>query len=149
MHNTIVCVDGTNDYGKDIIIYQNKQELKRCVQVTIEKDIDSKLRKDLPKVKRLVDEFGYSPNYEFYCSQCLSEGKIEEIKKSARDGYGIEIDIYDGKRLSQLPCSELRDFIFGLYADKPDQKYSTIEESEQMLFSLLTSGTSSGDIKKV
>lgn len=148
MHQTIVNVDGTNDYGKDIVIYQDKKELKRCVQITVEKDVDKKLNKELPKVKRLVDEFGFSPNYLFFCSQSLSEGKIEEIKKRVRDEYGIEIDIYEGKRLAQLPCKELRDYIFGLYDERTDQKFSRIEESEQMLFSLLTSGNSSGDIKK-
>lgn len=148
MHHTIVNVDGTNDYGKDIVIYQDKKELKRCVQVSIEKNVDNKLNKEIPKVKRLVEEFGYSPNYLFFCSQSLSEGKVEEIKKRVRDEYGIEIDIYDGKRLAQLPCQELRDYIFGLYEDKHDLKFSRIEESEQMLFSLLTSGNSSGDIKK-
>lgn len=148
MHQTVVNVDGTNDLGKDVVVYQDKKELKRCVQISVEKDIPQKLKKELPKVKRLVDEFGYSPNYLFFCSQTVSEGTIEEIKKHVRDGFGIEIDIYDGKRLSQLPCQELRDYIFGLYEDRHDQKFSRIAESEQMLFSLLTSGNSSGDIKK-
>ena len=148
MHNVVVNVDGTNDYGKDLVIFQNKREVKHCIQITIEKSVDAKLKRDLPKVKRLIDDFGYSNKYEFYCNQSLSEGKIEELKKQARDEFGIEIDFYDGKRLSQLPCQELRNYIFGLYDDKPSHKFSKVEESEQMLFNLLTNGNSSGDIKK-
>ena len=32
-----VIVDGTNDGGCDIKIYQNKREIKKCVQVTVQK----------------------------------------------------------------------------------------------------------------
>lgn len=148
LHNTVVNVDGTNDYGRDLVIYQNKREVRKCVQITIEKTIDAKLRRDLPKVKNLVDSFQFSPFFEFYCSISISEGKIEELKKMARDEYELEMDIYDGKRLAQLPCQELKDFIFGLYDDKPSFKFAQIEESEQVLYNLLTSGNSSGDIKK-
>lgn len=148
LHNTVVFVNGTNDYGKDLVIYKNKRELKRCVQITIEKNIDAKIKRDLPKVKRLIDDFGFAPYYEFYCNVPVSEGRIEEFKKLARDEFDIELDIYEGKRLSQLPCSELREYIFSLYNDKPDYKFIKMDESEQMLFNLLTNGNSSGDIKK-
>ena len=38
LKNEIVDVNGTNDGGCDIKIYENKRELKKCVQVTIRKD---------------------------------------------------------------------------------------------------------------
>ena len=148
MHNVIVNVNGTNDYGKDLVIYQNKREVKRCVQITIEKDVEKKIRRELPKVKHLIEEYGFSSNYEFYCNSSVSEGKIEDFKKKARDEYEIELDFYDSKRLSQLPCKELKDYIFSLYDERPGQALIKIDESKQMLFNLLTSGSSTGDIKK-
>ena len=147
MHNTAVLVNGTNDMGKDLVIYKNKKEVNIVVQITIEKNVESKLKRELHKVKRLIDEFNYSDKYEFYCNSSLSEGKVEKLKKLARDEYGIELDLFDGKRLAQLPCPKVCEYIYGLY-EKGERGIVKIDESEQVLFDLLTKGNSSSDIKK-
>lgn len=145
---TVVFVNGTNDYGKDIVIYQDHREMKRCVQVTIEKTVESKLRRELPKVQKLINDFGYSSNYEFFCNVPVSEGKVEDMKKDARNNYGIDLDVYEGKRISQLSGDRVRNYIYSLFEDSPKVQLLKIDDSEKILYNLLTGGISSGDIKK-
>ena len=88
-NNEVVIVDGTNDGGCDLKVYQNKREIKKCVQVTIQKQIEVKLKRDLEKVSNKVSQYGYSNKFEFYCSISISEEKVEELKKFAIDKYDI------------------------------------------------------------
>lgn len=48
-HNQVVVVDGHNDGGCDIKIYKNSREIKHCIQVTVNKNIEKKLKSDLIK----------------------------------------------------------------------------------------------------
>ena len=46
LHNSeAIIVDGANDGGCDIKVFQNKREIKKCVQVTVQKQIELKLTK--------------------------------------------------------------------------------------------------------
>ena len=48
LHNSeAIFVDGTNDGGCDIKLYQNKREIKKCVQVTVQKHVETKIKKEL------------------------------------------------------------------------------------------------------
>ncbi len=149
LHNSeAINVDGTNDGGCDIKIFQNKREIKKCVQVTTQKQIEIKLKNDLEKVSKLISQYGYSNKFEFYCSTPISENKIEEHKKFAIDNYDIELDIYEAKRLSQLNCIEVINYIYSLHSDvvlKPEQM--NIDKATKTLYDLLANGKESSDIK--
>lgn len=149
LHNSeAVIVDGANDGGCDIKVFQNKREIKKCVQVTVQKQIELKLKKDLEKVAQMISQYGYSNKFEFYCSISISEDKIEEYKKFAIDEYDIELDIYEAKRLSQLNCKEIVDYIYSLHSDvilKPEQM--NIDRATKTLYDLLANGKDTSDIK--
>ena len=149
LHNDeAINVDGANDGGCDIKVFQNKREIKKCVQVTTQKQIELKLKRDLEKVSKMISQYGYSNKFEFYCSIPISEDKIEEYKKLAIDEHDIELDIYEAKRLSQLKCNEVVDYIYSLHSDvvlKPEQM--DIDMATRTLYDLLANGKDSSDIK--
>lgn len=144
-----VIIDGTNDGGCDIRVFQNKREIKKCIQITIQKQlIEAKIKNDLKKVSNMISKFGYSNKFEFYCSISLSAEKIEEYKKHAIDEYDIELDIFDGKRLSQLGCKDAVNYIYSLHSDvvlKPEQM--NIDRATKTLYDLLANGKDTSDIK--
>lgn len=149
LHNSeVVIVDGTNDGGCDVKVFQNKREIKKCVQVTVQKQIEFKIKRDLEKVAQMISQYGYSNKFEFYCSISISEDKIEEYKKFAIDEYDIELDIYEAKRLSQLNCKEIVDYVYSLHSDvilKPEQM--NIDRATKTLYDLLANGKDTSDIK--
>ena len=147
-NNEAINVDGANDGGCDIKIFQSKREIKKCVQVTTQKQIELKLKKNLEKVSKMISQYRYSNKFEFYCSIPISEDKIEEYKKFAIDEHDIELDIYEAKRLSQLNCKEVVDYIYSLHSDvvlKPEQM--NIDKATKTLYDLLANGKDSSDIK--
>lgn len=147
-NNEAINVDSANDGGCDIKVFQNKREIKKCVQVTTQKQVELKLKKDLDKVSKMISQYGYSNKFEFYCSIPISEDKIEKYKKLAIDEHDIELDIYEAKRLSQLNCKEIIEYIYSLHSDvvlKPEQM--NIDKATRTLYDLLANGKDSSDIK--
>ena len=147
--NDMVNVDGSNDGGCDIKIFKNKRELNKCVQVTVQKQgIESKIKNDLKKVYSKINDYGYSNLFEFYYSRPLSEEKIEEYKKIALEEYNIILEIYEAKRLSQLDCKEVVDFIHSLYPNfVKNSEQMNIDKATRTLYDLLANGKDSSDIK--
>lgn len=144
-----VIVDGANDGGCDIKVYQNKREVKKCVQITIQKtQIEAKIKSDLKKVSEMISQYGYSNKFDFYYSKSLSQEKVEEYKKFAIDEYDIDLDIFEAKRLSQLACAEAIEYIYSLHEGvivKPDQM--NIDRATETMYDLLAHGKESSDIK--
>lgn len=148
LKNEIVDVNGTNDGGCDIKIYQNKREIKKCVQVTIRKDWEKKLKIELENANNLITKYNYSDKYDFFCSSVISESKIEECKQYALNDYSIDLTIYEAHRLSQLPCVELKNHLYTLHDDiilKPNQL--NLGKATKSLYDFLTVGKGSTDIK--
>lgn len=145
----VVNVDGPNDGGTDIKVFQNKRELKKCIQVTVQKDgLELKLKKDLEKVHKRIIDYGYTNQFEFYCSSSISEDRIEEYKKYAIDQFDIVLEVFEAKRLAQLNCKEVIDYIYSLHSDvviKPDQM--NIDRATKTLYDLLANGKDTSDIK--
>lgn len=143
-----VNVNGPNDGGNDIKIYQNKKEIKRCIQVSVRKDFETKVKEDLKKVKDLITKYQYSSFFEFYCTSSISEEKVNELKQYADDEYSIALDIYDANRLAQLGGKKFRECILKKY---PDLRYKTSarkhSKQEKVLFDVLATGNDTSDIK--
>lgn len=143
-----VNVNGTNDGGNDIKIYKNKKEVKRCVQVTVRKDYDKKIKEDLKKVDELIKKYHYSSFFEYYCSVTISDDKVNELKQYADDEYSIALDIYDANRLAQLGKKKFRECILKKY---PELQYKTSarkhSKQERVLFDVLAMGNDTSDIK--
>lgn len=145
----VVNVDGANDGGTDIKVFQNKKEQKKCIQVTVQKNgLLLKLKRDLEKVQKKISQFGYSNRFEFYCSSSVSEEIIEEYKKLALEEFDIVLEFFEAKRLAQLDCKEVVDYIYSLHNDivvKPEQM--NIDKATKTLYDLLANGKDSSNIK--
>lgn len=145
----IVYVDGANDGGVDIKVFKDKKEQKKCIQVTVQKQgLSIKLNSDLKKVVDKISKYGYSNIFEFYCSSSVSEEFIEESKKKALQQYNVVLEIFDAKRLAQLNCKEVADYVYDLHSDvvlKPQQM--NIDRATKTLYDLLANGKDSSDIK--
>lgn len=148
LKNEAINVNGPNDGGCDIKIFQNKREQKKCVQLTVQKKWEDKLKQELQKAEQLIITHNYSDKYDFFCSQIISETKIEEYKKYALDNFYIDLTIYEAHRLSQLDCSELRNYLYSIHKDviiQPDQL--TIDKTTKSIYDFLSNGKGSSDIK--
>ena len=144
--NEVVSVDGHDDGGCDIKIYKNRREQKRCVQVTVNKNVKNKLYDDLVKVNQLISKYNYSSTFDFFCSVSLSDDKINEYKAYANNTYCIELNIYDGNRLSQLACPPLEDYLYSLV--KPDTISFSLDKATTLLYQMLASGKNTSGIKQ-
>lgn len=148
LHNEPVNVDGVNDGGSDIKIFQGKREIKKCVQVTINKSIENKLKTDLVKVDKKITDFGYSNNFDFFCNTVISDSKVDEMKKFALETYDINLNIYEAQRLSQLDCREFTDYIYSLHKDVViNPRDLSVDKATKVLYDLLATGKDSADIK--
>lgn len=143
----VVNVDGSGDGGCDIKVFSNKRELKKCIQVTVQKFVDTKIKSDLKKVDEKITKYGYSDKFEFYYSHSLSDDKIEEYKKIARETYAIDLELYDAKRLSQIDCHAVREFIYNLHGEEIKPEILKIDATTKILYDLLSIGNDTSEIK--
>lgn len=148
LNNESIVVNGVNDGGIDIRIFQNHREIKKCVQVTVNKTIEGKLKSDLLKVNKLISEYNFSTNFDFFCSVRVSEEQIEKYKKFARDNYDINLEIYDCNRLAQLDCKPVIEYVFSLFndVDVTVEPYQ-VNNVDKVLYDLLAGGQATQDIK--
>lgn len=148
LNNESIVVNGVNDGGIDIRIFQNCRDVKKCVQVTINKAIDGKLKTDLKKVEKLITEYNFSSNFDFFCSVRVSEEQIEKYKKFAQDNYDINLEIYDCNRLAQLNCKPVTEYVFSLFNDVgvTIEPYP-VNNVDRVLYDLLAGGQATQDIK--
>lgn len=66
-------VNGPYDGGIDLEVYKDGNEVKRNIQITVQKTkLDSKLDSDLQKAKDNSKAFGYQKNLDFYCTENIS-----------------------------------------------------------------------------
>jgi energy-coupling factor transporter ATP-binding protein EcfA2 len=98
----VVLVDGKGDGGIDLKVFQNKSHLKLPIQVTIEKKPLEKLKKDLPKISKLIANYSYSNEFYFFSSHSISESKLNEVVESARTQLGITLNFMDAKFISSV-----------------------------------------------
>ena len=145
----VVNVDGANDGGTDIKVYQDKKEQKKCIQITVQKSgLLLKLKNDLSKVQEKISQYGYSNRFEFYCSTSVSEDSIEEYKKIALQEFDIVLEVYEAKRIAQLNCQDVVEYVYSLHSDvvlKPEQM--NIDKATKTLYDLLANGKDSSNIK--
>lgn len=142
-----IIVDGTNDGGNDLRIYAGKTPIKKCIQLTTQRNISQKVYSDLVKVNENIIKYSYSSSFEYYWSQSISEDSLNEYKEYARKNYGIDLQFYDAKTLSQIKCNCIKKFIYDLHGEEIKKNYFKVENSSKVLYDLLSIGNDSSDIK--
>lgn len=95
--------NGPYDGGIDLSIHVNGREIKRVIQITVQKTgLEKKIMDDIGKAKRLVDRDGFSNNVDYYLQESLSNELQNRIKRNALIQSNINVYIYDCRRLAEL-----------------------------------------------
>lgn len=142
----IVNCDGTGDGGNDIKVYSNGYFRNRSVQITVQRNIDSKIREDLEKVQKNIREYGYSEIFEFFWSHSVSESKLNEYRQIAKGEYQIELHFFDAKILASAKSDRISDFLYSIHHVKPQDR-DKIDSRSKVLFDILSHGANTSDIK--
>lgn len=98
----VIVTDGKGDGGIDIKIYEGKKNKKIPLQITIDRNVYSKLLRDLDKINKLIEDFEYSDVFYFYYSHGAAEGKVIEIVEKARVDFSIDLKIFDNKVIASF-----------------------------------------------
>lgn len=143
-------VDGPWDGGNDLIIVLQDKEVKRNIQITVQKiGYESKLERDLEKAKENVNQFGYQQNLDFYINQNISKGKTNELCQHAEVTFNINLNIYDGNYFSQeIPkYDDLIHLLYKMHNIKTTTN-SKFDKNSKIIFDVLTHNPDSVEIKK-
>jgi hypothetical protein len=147
---TVVLVDGSGDGGVDMKILDNGKKRKAPMQITVEKKVYYKLKKDLPKIFKLIDEHDYSDTFYFFYSSSSAETNIDDLIDEARK-LGFTLIPFDSKILGEYvekPGYErLRQTIRNLLGDFLDKEEKYFDNYEKMRFDLVCYNHDSFEIK--
>ena len=137
-------VDGPYDGGNDLEIIKGDIDVKRNIQVTINKSYEKKLEIDLAKISKLGDR---NAQLDFFISQEISKTKRDLLESNAILNHNITLKIYDANILSQEPFSIIRDKVYE-YHNINTKLSSGIDKNTKILFDVLTLGKNSVEVKK-
>lgn len=143
--------DGPYDGGNDLEIIMGESQIKRCIQVTVQKtNIETKLGEDLEKAKFKVKEYGYLPSLDFYISQNISKEKRDELILKAEIEYQINLAIYDGRVLSEEASNypTIAELVYKSHNYKGPAKINVADKQTKILFDVLTLDHNTIEIKK-
>lgn len=93
--NDVSLTNGPYDGGNDVVVVINKKQLKNTIQITVQKEYNNKLQKDLDKAIVNSSRFGYGTVLDFFISVKISPKKKDELKRNALRDKGISLNIYD------------------------------------------------------
>ena len=84
-------IDGPYDGGNDLeIILPNDKELKKNIQITVQKvNYEKKLIEDIKKAQENVSNYSYLNSLDFYISQNISKEIRNRLEQMAEIDYGI------------------------------------------------------------
>lgn len=143
-------VDGPYDGGNDLEILIGETEIRKNIQVTVQKtSIEKKLDEDLEKSKQNVTKYEYQKSLDFYISQNISKDKRNELELHAEVDYGIQLKIIDGNILSQEAekYKSIHDFTYQAHNIQNDN-LTIADKQTKILFDVLTLDKNSVEIKK-
>lgn len=137
-------IDGPYDGGNDLEIIKGDVDIKRNIQVTINKSYEHKLEADLCKISKLATR---NNQLDFFISQELSKTKRESLETNAILNHNITLKIYDANILAQEPINGLRERVYKYH--NIDTNISVdIDKNTKILFDVLTLGKKSVEAKK-
>lgn len=153
---SLVLTDGKNDGGLDIKILELPMK-KMQIQMTIQKSstsqerycLEKKIMSDVAKAHDNVDKFNYSDRLDFFYSYTLTETFIENLQRQALMSYGIDLNIWDAKRIASKATlyPELYKSILSHSGyNQFSVKMSEISESDKLFYDLVGFGEAA-DVK--
>ncbi len=144
-------IDGPYDGGNDIEIIVNGDDIKRNLQVTVQKiGYESKLEEDIQKAKANVDQYNYLRNLDFYISQSLSKEKRNKLETEAERKHGIVLKIIDATIIANdsKEFTTLRHEIYKHHGITKDNINGPVSKQDKIVFDILTLNKNTIGIRK-
>ena len=142
--DSVRIVDGPYDGGNDLEIIIGDKDIKRNIQITINKSYESKLESDLSKISALTSR---DSQLDFYISQELSKTKRDTLEANAIKNHDISLKIYDANILSQEQFDIIRKKVYEYHKINIDSSIG-VDKNTKILFDVLTLGKNSVEVKK-
>lgn len=147
----VVDTNGPYDAGIDLSIHVNGRQIKKVVQITVQKtDLEKKIMGDIAKAVKNVKRNGFSRVIDYYLQEGLTNEVKNRVTRNALIQSGIEVSIYDCRRLAELVESEtqLRSFLF----NRIDVAFSTedlsLDSNTKLFFDAVSQQQDIRDIKQ-
>ena len=144
-------IDGPYDGGNDLeIILTNEKELKKNIQITVQKvNYDKKLIQDIKKAQENVLNHNYLNSLDFYINQNISKESRNQLEQMAEIDYGINLKIIDSNILSEeiKNYDNLIPFLYNLHDIKIETS-NNFDKKSKIVFDVLTHNKNSVEIKK-
>jgi len=149
---TVVITDGKGDGGIDVKIFEDKRNKKIPLQITIDKNVYTKLEKDLVKIEKLIQGNDYSDNFYFFYSHGAAEAKVIELKDTARITHSINLELFDNKKIAAhiekpnfvFTRETLRHLLGEFVRDEDDY----FDESQKLYYDYLSYADGSNELKE-
>jgi hypothetical protein len=144
-------VDGPYDGGNDLEIIIGDNEIKKNIQITVQKsNYESKLEEDLVKAKRNVSFFSYLNQLDFYINQNVSNDKKNQLKLKAEIDHQITLTIIDANTLAQEAdnYSAIKNFTYQSHSIQTESSLLIVDKQTKILFDVLTLDSNSIEIKR-
>lgn len=143
-------VDGPWDGGNDACVYIDGKYIKRNIQITVQDNYVNKLKEDLIKSQRNIDNYNYQRDLLFFISHPISHSKIDELVRMAEIEYDINLKIYDANKIAgdndRFP--EIGDYVVRVFA--PSIKSNNIlqvNKANKILFDNIATGGNISEVK--
>ena len=144
-------IDGPYDGGNDLeIILTNDKELKKNIQITVQKvNYDKKLIQDIKKAQENVLNHNYLNSLDFYINQNISKESRNQLEQTAEIDYGINLKIIDSNILSEeiTNYDNLIPFLYNLHDIKIETS-NNFDKKSKIVFDVLTHNKNSVEMKK-
>ncbi len=148
---SVVITDGKGDGGIDIKILENKNR-KIPIQLTIDKNVYNKLRKDFVKISQLIEDHNYSDSLYFFYSNGAAEDKVIDLVDEARGEYLINLEFFDNKRIASYLDKpnfvNSRESLRNLLGEFLRSEDSYFDENQKLYFDYLSYGDDSKELKE-
>jgi len=144
-------IDGPYDGGNDLEIYVNDKEIKRNIQITVQKtQLAQKIKDDVEKAKNNSDKHGYLKKLDFYTNQNVPKDQRNIYETEAEIEYGIDLEILDATILTELSdtFSSIKKVTLEAYNLRYQDPSKIIDTESKILFDVLTSNKNTVEIKK-
>lgn len=137
----VYITNGPYDGGIDLVISKDGVEIKRNIQITVQKKgFEIKLFEDVKKSKDNVLKYGYLNKLDFYISSRITKSKKNELIRDAEVNFQIALQIIDANELGELAneYKSIRQTIHKFHKAAFPKDELSIDKNTKILFDTLT-----------
>lgn len=149
--NDVRIVNGPYDGGIDLEVIKQGVDIKRNIQITVQKSkLETKLKADLAKAKLNAVKYAYQKNLDFYCTTSISGEMKRGWKRMAQVDFGVELKIYDNHALAQLSdtFTSIKKTLYDILGVKKNEELIKVNKHTKVLYDMFAIGKDTGELKR-